>query len=101
MQKDFSYHFNGLQIPYGDSFIEVNGTAKYHLENLSSGERGDQDEFHAFFFKAIVRSYDTEVEDPLQGLTQKDLLALEDVIIETLNDNYELCSFLPTEHLSE
>jgi len=94
--EDPTYHFNCLQIPYGDAFIEVNGTATYQIEDLSSGERGDQEELQAFFYKAKIRSYDTEVEDPMQGLTKQDLVALEQVILDALNDNYELCTTLPT-----
>lgn len=94
---DLTYQFNCLQIPYGDAFIEVNGTAKYQLEDLSSGERGEPEELHAFFYKATIRSYDTEVEDPMTGLTKQDLLALEDAVLEALNENYELCSTLPNQ----
>jgi hypothetical protein len=99
--KEYSYHFNCLQIPYGDAFIEVNGTATYHLEDISSGEYGDLEEYHAFFFKAKIRSYDTEVEDPMTGLTKKDLEKISDIVVETLNDNYELCSSLPNDHESQ
>jgi hypothetical protein len=93
---DLTYQFNCLQIPYGDAFIEVNGTATYQIEDLSSGERGDQEELQAFFYKAKIRSYDTEVEDPMQGLTKQDLVALEQVVLDALNDNYELCTTRPT-----
>ena len=96
--EDLSYHFNCLQIPYGDAFIEVNGTAKYQLEDLSSGERGDPEELHAFFYKAKIRSYDTEVEDPMEGFTKKDLEAFEQIVLDALNDNYELCSTLPNQN---
>lgn len=93
--KEHSYHFNSLQIPYGDAFIEVNGTAKYQIEDLSSGEYGDPEDLHAFFFKAVIRSYDTEIEDPMTGLTKKDLESIAEIVVETLNEDYELCSILP------
>lgn len=90
--KDYSYHFNCMQIPYGDGFIEVNGTAKYQIEDLSSGE--DDSSLIAFFYEAKIRNYDTETDEPLTGLTKKDLEALSDVVLEKLNDNYELCTEL-------
>lgn len=92
--KDYSYHFNCLQIPVGDAFIEVNGTAKYQIEDLSSGE--DDSAMVAFFYECVIRSYDTEIEEPLEGLTKQDLEALADVVLEQLNDDYELCTTLPT-----
>jgi hypothetical protein len=96
--EDHSYHFNCLQIPYGDAFIEVNGTAKYQIEDLSSGEQGDPEELHAFFFKVRIRSYETKKENELQGVTIDDLAHLEDKIIDILNDDYELCSNLPNQN---
>lgn len=96
MEKEYSYHFKDLKIPYGKESISVNGTAKFQIEDLSSGERGDQEELIAFFYKAVIRSYDTDYYNPNQGLTEKDLLALEDVVLEALNDDYELCSNLPS-----
>lgn len=90
--KDYSYHFNCLQIPVGDAFIEVNGTAKYQIEDLGSGD--DDSALVAFFHSCVIRSYDTEVEEPLQGLTKQDLEALGEVVLETLNDDYELCTSL-------
>ena len=94
--EDLSYHFNCLQIPYGDAFIEVNGTAKYQIEDLDWN--CNEPTLQAFFYKAKIRSYDTEVEDPMQGLTKKDLEALEQVVLDTLNDNYELCTSLPNQN---
>jgi hypothetical protein len=93
--KDYTYEFNCLQIPLGDAFIEVNGTATYQIEDLSSGERGDEEALVAFFYEAKIRNYDTEVEEPLQGLTKQDLVALADIVLEILNDDYELCTTLP------
>ena len=87
--EDLSYHFNCLQIPYGDAFIEVNGTAKYQIEDLDWNS--NESSLQAFFYKAKIRSYDTEVEDPMTGLTKKDLEALEQVVLDALNENYELC----------
>lgn len=87
--EDLSYHFNCLQIQYGDAFIEVNGTAKYQIEDLDWNS--NESSLQAFFYKAKIRSYDTEVEDPMTGLTKKDLEALEQVVLDALNENYELC----------
>jgi hypothetical protein len=97
---EYSHHFNRLKVPYGDEFIKVSGTATYQLEDLSSGEYGDPEELHAFFFKATIRNYETKDENPISGLTKKDLEKIEEIVVETLNDDYELCSTLPNDHES-
>lgn len=89
--KDYSYQFNCLQIPLGDSFIEVSGTAKYQIEDLSSGERGDPEYLVAFFYQAKIRDYDFGFE---KGITEQTREALEELVLELLNDNYELCTSL-------
>lgn len=90
--KDYSYHFNCLQIPVGDAFIEVNGTAKYQIEDLGTSDSDSA--LVAFFYEAKIRDYDTESDDPLTGLTKRDLEVLADIVLETLNDDYELCTNL-------
>jgi len=96
--EDLSYHFNKMPIQYGATEILVSGTAKYQLEDLSSGERGDPEELHAFFYKVRIRSYETKKENELQGVTIEDLAHLEDRIIDILNEDYELCSTLPNQN---
>jgi hypothetical protein len=96
--EDLSYHFNKMPLKHGDTEVLVSGTAKYQLEDLSSGERGDPEELHAFFFKVRIRSYETKKENELQGVTIEDLAHLEDKIIDILNDDYELCSTLPNQN---
>ena len=91
MQKDYSYQFSGLTIPLGDAEIQVSGTAKYQIEDLSSGERGDPEYLVAFFYQAKIRDYDFGFE---KGITEKTREALEELVLEQLNDDYELCTSL-------
>jgi hypothetical protein len=91
--KDYSYHFNNLQIRLGDSFVDVSGTAKYQIEDLGTSDSDSA--LVAFFYEAKIRNYDTESEDPITGLTNQDLEALAEMVLEILNDDYELCTNLP------
>lgn len=90
--KDLSYHFNNIQVRLGDSFVDVSGTAKYQIEDLGSSD--EDSALVAFFYEAKVRNYDTESEDPITGLTKQDLEALAEMVLEVLNDDYELCTSL-------
>jgi hypothetical protein len=90
--KDYSYHFNNIQVRLGDSFVDVSGTAKYQIEDLGTSDSDSA--LVAFFYDAKIRDYDTESEDPITGLTKQDLEILAEMVLEVLNDDYELCTNL-------
>ena len=90
MQKDYSYQFSGLVIPLGDAEIQVSGFAKYQIEDLGTGDYDSA--LVAFFYQAKIRDYDFGFE---KGITEQTREALEELVLEQLNDNYELCTSLP------
>ncbi len=90
------YPLENLEIEFGDRTVKINGFALYAVE-------GNPCHFARFTKVKIldwtfdVTPFDKKVET---GLTKEDLKAIEDSILDNLNDNYELCDYLAGEYLS-
>lgn len=96
---EHSYPIENLEIEVNGRELIVNGYAKYVLEDQSSGEQGDASSLFACFTRLKITDWTTIVasDKDAQGLTKDDLKALEDSILDNLNENFELCEYLATE----
>ena len=89
------YPLENLEIELGDKTVKVSGHAHYEVE-------GNNTHF-ARFTSVKIRDWSfvckTE-KDAMQGLTKDDIKALQDSILDNLNENFELCDYLAGEYLS-
>jgi len=87
------YPLENQEIEVGDRTVRINGFATYEVEGG----------FARFTkVKILDWSFDVSPNDPKveTGLTKDDLKALQDSILDNLNENYELCDYLAGEYLS-
>lgn len=92
-QPELSYPIENLEIEVNGRELKINGYAKYVLEEQSSG---DASALFACFIRLKITDWTTIVasEKDAQGLTKSDIKAIEDSILDNLNENYELCEYL-------
>lgn len=86
------YPLDNLEIEFGDKTVKVKGHAYYEVENG-----------FARFTSVKIKDWSficETVKDAMQGLTKEDIKALQDSILDSLNENYELCDYLAGEYLS-
>jgi hypothetical protein len=90
------YPLENLEVQLGHKIVKINGYAHYAVE-------GNPCHFARFTKVKIVDwSFFVTPDDPkvATGLTKDDLKALQDSILDNLNENYELCDYLAGEYLS-
>lgn len=87
------YPLENQEIELGDRTVKINGFATYEVE--SGFARFTKVKILEWTFN--VTPYDPKVET---GLTKDDLKALQDSILDNLNENFELCDYLAGEYLS-
>lgn len=93
MKNDYSYHFDGINVHLGNAVVSVSGTAKYQIEDLGSSDADST--LIAYFYEAKIRDYKMKNENQLAGFTEQDRQAMAEMVLEILNDDYELCTNLP------
>lgn len=89
------YPLENIEIQLGHKLVKINGYAHYEVE-------GNPSHF-ARFTSVVIKDWDYKChseKDAMQGLTQQDIRALKDSILDNLNENYELCDYLAGEYLS-
>ena len=87
------YPLDNIEIELGSRTVKVSGLANYEVD-------GGFARFTSVKIKNwdfMVTPYDPKVAT---GLTKQDIKALEDSILDNLNENYELCDYLAGEYLS-
>jgi hypothetical protein len=87
------YPLENQEIDLGDRTVKINGIATYEVE----GSFARFTKVKILDWSFIVTPFDPKVET---GLTKDDIKALQDSILDNLNDNYELCDYLAGEYLS-
>lgn len=84
------YPLENQEIELGDLTVKINGFATYEIEGG-----------FARFTKVKILEWDFNVspKEPKveKGLTKDDLNAIQDSILDNLNENYELCDYLASE----
>ena len=99
-KPELSYPIDNLEIEVNGREMIINGYAKYELEDESSGEYLDPPHMFARFTRLKITNWmpvKVTKQDDFQGLTKDDLKALEDSILDNLNENMELCEYLASE----
>jgi hypothetical protein len=86
------YPLENLEIELGDKTVKVSGHANYEVE-------GGFARFASVKIKDWSFICKTE-KDAMQGLTKDDIKALQDSILDNLNENFDLCDYLAGEYLS-
>lgn len=92
-----TYPIENLEIEVNGRELIINGYAKYTLDSNSSE---DSKSSFARFVKLKITNWDCKcrtVKDAMTGLTKSDIKAVEDSILDNLNENYELCDYLASE----
>jgi len=80
--SEAAHDFNEMPIAYGRTEVDVSGTAFYILSTYDSG---------LLFTRCVIRDYRYNQEgNPHAGFTPNDVAAMEQVVINTLNNNTEL-----------
>lgn len=74
----------------GDRTVKINGFATYEVE----GHFARFTKVKILDWSFIVTTKDPKVET---GLTKDDLKALQDSILDNLNENFELCDYLASD----
>jgi hypothetical protein len=87
------YPLENQEIDLGDRTVKINGFATYEVE----GSFARFTKVKILDWSFIATPFDPKVET---GLTKDDIKALQDSILDNLNDNYELCDYLAGEYLS-
>jgi hypothetical protein len=87
------YPIENQEIDLGDRTVKINGFATYEVE----GGFARFTRVKIIDWSFIATPHDPKVET---GLTKDDLKALQDSILDSLNENYELCDYLAGEYLS-
>ena len=87
------YPLENQEIELGGRTVKINGIATYEIE----GNFARFTKVKILDWSFIVTPFDPKVET---GLTKDDIKALQDSILDSLNDNYELCDYLAGEYLS-
>jgi hypothetical protein len=87
------YPLDNIDIELGSRTVKVSGHANYEVEGGFARFTSVKIKDWSF----MVTLYDPKVET---GLTKEDITALQDSILDNLNENYELCDYLAGEYLS-
>jgi hypothetical protein len=87
------YPLENQEVELGGRTVKINGFATYEVE----GGFARFTKVKILDWSFIVTPFDPKVET---GLTKEDLNALQDSILDNLNENYELCDYLAGEYLS-
>ena len=87
------YPLENQEIDLGERSVRINGFATYEVE----GGFARFSKVKILDWSFDVTPFDKKVET---GLTKDDLKALQDSILDNLNENYELCDYLAGEYLS-
>jgi len=85
------YPLENQEIDLGDRTVKINGFATYEVEGIFA--RFTKVKILDWSF--IVTPNDPKVET---GLTKDDIKALQDSILDNLNENYELCDYLASDN---
>jgi len=99
-KPEHTYPIDNLEIEVNGREMIINGYAKYELEDESSGEYLDPPHMFARFVRLKITGWmpvKVTKQDDFQGLTKSDIKALEDSILDSLNENMELCEYLASE----
>lgn len=84
------HDFENLFLQYGQETLIVSGHSDFEVIKQDNYDRAN-------FFQAKItdlhRVYDTPME--LQGFTTADHKYIEQLAVEALNADYELCCYLP------
>lgn len=91
-----TYEFRNLKLKLGTQPVIVSGYAKYELESLES--LGVDDHIVAFL-DAKIQDWEikSRSKKEFQGITKNELEVLEELVIETLNDDGNLVERLSQE----
>jgi hypothetical protein len=84
------YDFENLFLTYGQETLIVSGHADFSVIKQDNLDRAN---FEQVKITDLHRVYDTPME--LQGFTNADHKHIEQLAVNALNDDYELCSYLP------
>ena len=92
-QPELTYPIEHLEIEVGGRELIIDGYAKYEIIN------GTDPSAFATFTRLKITNWDCNVKTPrgTAGLTKDDIKAVEDSILDNLNENYELCEYLASE----
>lgn len=99
--KEFTFDIKDMELDIGDATVFVSGRAKYIIEDIGNGwyEMGsikDKDTHKVAVFQSCKigdwkMTDDRGNEQDGNRLTKDDIESLEEVIVEELNYNLELC----------
>ena len=87
------YPLDNIEIELGSRTVKVSGLANYEVDGGFARFTSVKIKDWSF----MVTPWDKKVET---GLTKEDITALQDSILDNLNENFELCDYLASEHLS-
>ena len=90
---ELTYPIENLEIEVNGRELKINGYAKYDIVNENNPSA------FATFTRLKITDWTTIVvtDKDAQDLTKSDLKALEDSILDNLNENFELCDYLASE----
>lgn len=115
-EKVFSYAFSNLEIPHNEFVFTFDGVAFWHLEDLGNGSfeywgmKGVDSFLVADFFSVQINDWKVKKrtrdglgweeagENEIFGMTANDRQMWEEIILENLHDNRELCESLPAQN---
>lgn len=99
--KEYTFDISNMELDTGDATVFVTGRAKYIIEDIGNGwyEMGsirDKDTHKVAVFQSCKitdwkMTDDCGKEKDGERLTADDIKALEEVIVEEMNYNLELC----------
>lgn len=84
------YPLENQEIDLGEVTVKINGFANYEIDCGFARFTKVKILDHSF-----VPSTDEQAH---QGLTKDDLTAIQDSILDNLNENYELCDYLASDN---
>jgi hypothetical protein len=104
-----THHFKNLKVQYGSMSVLATGYAHYEIEDIGEGhyefwgEKGKDEYLCAFFTKCVLQDYTLKGKKTRAelGLTFTDKKNIEGIILDTLNEDSELCINLAVEKESE
>jgi hypothetical protein len=84
------YDFENLFLQYGQETLIVSGHADFEIISQDNFDRAN-------FYQAKITDLHrvTDNEPELQGFTDDNYKHIEKLVVEALNDDYELCVYLP------
>lgn len=104
-----TYDYKNLKVQYGSLTVIAKGYAHYELQDIGEGhyefwgEKGKEEYLVAFFTKCVIQDYNLKGKKSTvdMGLTHLDKKNIEKLILDTLNEDAELCINLAVEKESE